>query len=103
MGSFATALTPVLALILVGFGLKRTAFLPEDTWPGIEKLTYFVLFPALLVGTLGNQSLEGVPWPGMLAVVVGTLAIAATALVLAGRLSDSEAAIGAFPESELLE
>ena len=89
MGSFATALTPVLVLILVGFGLKRAAFLPADTWPGMEKLTYFVLFPALLIGTLGNQSLEGVPWPGMLAVVVGTLAIAATTLVLWYRIRPS--------------
>lgn len=86
MSSFATALTPVLVLILVGFGLKRAAFLPEDTWPGLEKLTYFVLFPALLVGTLGDQSLDGVPWPGMLAVVVGTLAIAASALMLWYRI-----------------
>jgi hypothetical protein len=89
MGSFATALTPVLVLILVGFGLKRAAFLPVGTWPGMERLTYFVLFPALLVGTLGNQSLDGVPWPGMLAVVVGTLAIAATALVLWYRIQSS--------------
>ena len=89
MGSFATALTPVLVLILVGFGIKRAAFLPEDTWPGMEKLTYFVLFPALLVGTLGNQSLDGVPWPKMLAVVVGTLAIAATALFLWYRFRPS--------------
>jgi len=82
MGSFATALTPVLLVIIVGFGLKRAAFLPEETWPGMEKLTYFVLFPALLVRTLGNQSLAGLPWPGMFAVVAGTLAIAAAALVL---------------------
>jgi len=81
VNSFAAALAPVLVLILVGFGLKRADFLPEGTWPGLEKLTYFVLFPALLVGTLGNQSLAGVPWPGMLAVVAGTLAIAAAALV----------------------
>ena len=81
MGSFATALTPVLVLILVGFGLKRAAFLPEDTWPGMEKLTYFVLFPALLIGALGQQSLDGVPWPKMLAVVLGTLAVAVAALV----------------------
>lgn len=89
MASFATALAPVLALILIGFGLKRSAFLPEGTWPGMEKLTYFVLFPALLVGTLGNQSLDGVPWPGMLAVVVGTLTIATTALLLWYRIQSS--------------
>jgi predicted permease len=82
MSSFAAALAPVLALIVAGFGLKRAAFLPEETWPGMEKLTYFVLFPALLVGVLGSQSLAGLPWPEMLAVVAGTLAMAATTLVL---------------------
>ena len=81
MGYFAAALAPVLVLIVVGFGLKRAAFLPEDTWPGMEKLTYFVLFPALLVGTLGEQSLAGVPWAGMLVVVAGTLAMATAVLV----------------------
>ena len=78
MSSFAAALAPVLVLIVVGFGLKRAAFLPDETWPGMEKLTYFVLFPALLVGTLGNQSLGGVPWPEMLAVVARTRSAAAT-------------------------
>ena len=43
---FITALIPVMILIILGFILRRTKFLPEETWPGIEKLTYFVLFPA---------------------------------------------------------
>ena len=55
----------------------------------MEKLTYFVLFPALLVGTLANQTLVGVPWPGMLAVVAGTLAVAAAVLVLWHRIRSS--------------
>lgn len=82
MGAFATALAPVLALIVVGLGLRRAAFLPEATWPGIEKLTYFILFPALLVRTLGSQSLEGVPWPGMMLAVFGTVVIATAAMFL---------------------
>jgi predicted permease len=89
MASFATALAPVVVLILLGFGLNRAAFLPEATWPGMERLTYFVLFPALLIGTLGDQSLEGVPWPGMLTVLAGTLAIAATALFVLYRIRSS--------------
>ena len=86
MASFATALAPVLVLILLGLGLKRAEFLPDGTWPGIEKLTYFVLFPALLVGTLGDQSLDGVPWPAMLTVLAGALAIAAAALFMWYRI-----------------
>ena len=86
MSMIATALAPILVLILLGHGLRRTRFLPEAAWSGMEKLTYFVLFPALLVRTLGTQSLLGTPWPQMLTVAVATLLAAAAALVVWHRL-----------------
>lgn len=86
MSTFATALVPIVILIILGFVLKRARFLPEETWPGMEKLTYFVLFPSLLVRTLGKQSLAGVPWASMLQVVAGTLVMAAVLLLLFRRV-----------------
>lgn len=82
MSDIATALAPILVLILIGYGLKRSQFLPDDAWAGMEKLTYFVLFPALLVRTLGNQSLAGAPWSSMLLVVLGTILTAAALLIV---------------------
>jgi malonate transporter len=82
MITFINALIPIMALIILGFILKRTKFLPEETWPGMEKLTYFVLFPALLIRTLGEQSLIGMPWTSMLLVVLGTLMTSAVLLIL---------------------
>jgi len=82
MITFINALIPIMALIILGFILKRTKFLPEETWPGMEKLTYFVLFPALLIRTLGEQSLIGMPWTSMLLVVLGTLMTSAILLIL---------------------
>ncbi len=81
MGVIATALAPVLALILLGFVLRQSRFLSEEAWAGMEKLTYFILFPALLVGTLGDQKLTGIPWPDMLLVIALTLGSAVTLLV----------------------
>jgi predicted permease len=75
-----------MALILVGYGLKRASFLSEGTWSGVERLTYFVLFPALLIRTLAGQSLSGTPWPSMLAVISGTLLMSAVVLVLWRRI-----------------
>jgi predicted permease len=66
-----------MILITLGFILRRVKFLPEETWPGMEKLTYFVLFPALLIRTLGKQSLDGAPWPSMLIIIVGTIVTSA--------------------------
>jgi predicted permease len=91
MGETSSALIPILVPILLGFSLRRTAFLPDDAWTGLEKLTYFVLFPCLLVRTLGAQSVEGLPWPGILAAVAGTLSAAAAVLVLWHRLMGSVA------------
>ncbi|HIP37929.1 MAG TPA: AEC family transporter [Desulfocapsa sulfexigens] len=78
----STALAPILVLIVLGFVLKQSGFLPEATWAGLEKLTYFILFPALLIRILGSQSLEGTPWRSMLMVVAGTLLVAATILIV---------------------
>jgi len=81
MAEIVNALIPILVPIILGFTLRHMDFLPAEAWTGLEKLTYFVLFPCLLVWTLGGQSIEGVPWPGMLGVVVITLLAAAAVLV----------------------
>ncbi|MCZ7653080.1 MAG: hypothetical protein M5R42_00475 [Rhodocyclaceae bacterium] len=39
-------LLPDFALILLGFGLRRQMHLGDHFWSGLEKLIYFVLFPA---------------------------------------------------------
>jgi predicted permease len=39
---------PDFLLILVGFLLRRATPLGVDLWVGVKRLTYFVLFPALL-------------------------------------------------------
>ncbi|MCU7931846.1 MAG: AEC family transporter [Candidatus Thiodiazotropha sp. (ex Codakia rugifera)] len=79
-----------MALIFLGYGLKQSKFLADEAWSGIEKLTYYILFPALLIHTLGNQTLAGTPWPSMLMVVVGTLMISATVLIVWHRVRASE-------------
>jgi len=91
VNGIAGALLPVLALIVTGYGLRRLAFLPDGAWAGIERLTYFVLFPALLIRTLGGQRLEGAPWPEVLAVVVPTVSAAALVLLAWRRFSPGTA------------
>ncbi len=49
MNAFSTALIPIIVLIIIGYSLKKIHFLSDETWSGIEKLTYFILFPALLI------------------------------------------------------
>lgn len=86
MSNFGVALAPILALILVGFALKRLGLVPAEAWAGIEKLTYYALLPALLIHTLGKQSQVDSPWPSMVMVVIGVLMTAALVLVAYHRI-----------------
>ena len=90
MSAFSTALIPIIALILLGYGLKCLKFLSAEAWAGIEKLTYFVLLPALLIRVLGKQSLSGSAWPSMVVVVFGTIITAAATLLLLHRVRAKE-------------
>lgn len=55
-----TALTlfPDFALILLGYALRRWMPLGEHFWNGIEKLVYFILFPALLFNAITKTPLS---------------------------------------------
>jgi malonate transporter len=81
MTSIANALIPVLALILAGFVIQRTGFLPPPFWPSAEKLTYFLLMPATLIHNLAGKQIGSLPWVKILLTVEG--AILASAILVA--------------------
>ena len=65
MSAVIAALLPVFLLIVLGFVLKRTLMRLETQWNGLERLTYFVLFPTLLIQTLVKADLSDVPVAGV--------------------------------------
>lgn len=93
MTAIITALIPILCLILLGFLLKRIQFVPDATWPGLEKLTYFILFPALIVYSLGRQQLDDNTWWPVLQVILVVLFAGAMVLIvwfkIWGRVSNA--------------
>ena len=78
------ALGPIFALILLGLGLRRFGFPGDGFWPAAERLTYFILFPALLVQRLALARL-GDYAVGPVAVVIVAMLLGMTALVYALR------------------
>ncbi len=84
MALVANALIPLTLLIALGFALRRGAFLPEPFWPGLDRLNYWVFFPALIFVSLATarSALDG---GGRVTLAVwGGLAVVA-ALALLGR------------------
>lgn len=58
MSPVILAVAPIFGLILIGFLLYRHEFPSKDFWPVSERLTYYVLFPALLVSGLSGREFE---------------------------------------------
>ena len=52
------ALTPIFAIILLGFLISRTPISSQEVWQGLERLTYYLFFPALLVSRLLQTNFE---------------------------------------------
>jgi malonate transporter and related proteins len=78
MAIVVAALLPVFLLIVLGFILKRSLMRLETQWHGLERLTYYVLFPMLLIQTLVKADLSKVPVAG----VGGALLISALVMSL---------------------
>lgn len=54
----ALLLSPDFALILLGAGIRRWMHLGDHFWSGVEKLVYFILFPALLINAIVKTRLD---------------------------------------------
>ena len=53
-----SALIPVFSLILIGYLFKKISFPSNEFWPMADKLTYFVLMPALLIYKLSSAKFD---------------------------------------------
>jgi malonate transporter and related proteins len=87
MNPTVAALLPVFALIALGFLLKAAVFRADHFWEPVEKITYYVLFPALLVLSMAQARVSGpviVPLAAVLAAVM--IAIFAVLAVVARPL-----------------
>jgi predicted permease len=101
MGIVLAALLPVFLLIVLGFVLKRGLMRLETQWHGLERLTYYVLFPALLIQTLVKADLTKVPVAGvggalLLSALLMSLLCLALRPVLAQRDIDGPAFTSMF-------
>ena len=75
------ALAPVFALILLGHLMHRGRFPSVAFWEAADRLTFYVLFPALIIHTLARADLSDMAIGGMAA------ALALPVLANAGFLS----------------
>jgi len=59
MGALVAGIVPVFVLIAIGYGLRKSDFLPDATWRPIEKLSIHLLYPGFLIPAIWHADLSG--------------------------------------------
>jgi predicted permease len=85
MSTIVNTLLPLLLLILGGQVLRRTGVVEAGFWPSAERLTYYVLAPALLIRTIGGNPMGDLPVGGMVLTAYGAVAMAALTILVVYR------------------
>lgn len=85
MANVLSALVPIFLVIALGLALKYWLLREEGHWVALERLTYFVLFPALLIVSIARTDLGGVAVAGVVIALLGSIGVLGTILLLALR------------------
>jgi malonate transporter and related proteins len=84
MSAVFASLIPTFLIIATGWLCRATGFVSEPHWAGVERVTYVIFFPALLIDTLYRADLSSVPVLGVGGALMGSI-LCMAALVLALR------------------
>jgi len=84
MSAVFASLIPTFLIIATGWLCRATGFVGEQQWAGMERVTYVIFFPALIIDTLSRADLSSVPVLGVGGALVGSILTMAV-LVLALR------------------
>ncbi|MET0531770.1 MAG: AEC family transporter [Microvirga sp.] len=84
MSAVLASLIPTFLIIATGWLCRTTNFVSEQHWAGIERATYVIFFPALIIDTLSRADLTSVPVLGVGGALMGSILIMA-GIVLAIR------------------
>ena len=70
MLDIATNILPIFLLIILGNFLKRSGLIGEGFWTPAEKLTYYILLPALIIRSIIQADLTNIPIGAMTLVIL---------------------------------
>ncbi|BAF88851.1 putative permease [Azorhizobium caulinodans ORS 571] len=85
MLSIISALIPTFLVIVLGVVLRRVLLKKPDHWVALEQLTYFVLFPALLIVSAVKADLSGVSVLAVVGAMFGAILIMSAVLLVLRR------------------
>ncbi len=81
MLGFVLALLPVIAIVVLGRFLAWRGTITEEGWRGIERLSYVLLFPALIIRALANAPFDTAPWKLAVVLIAAQCILGAVGLI----------------------
>ena len=81
MVSVLDSVIPVFLLIATGWLARVSGLIDDKHWGGIERATYFIFFPAIIIDTLARADLGSVPVLGVGGALIGAILLIAVSLL----------------------
>jgi malonate transporter and related proteins len=89
------SILPIFLLVLLGMWLRRSKFVDQGLWIGLEQFGYYLLFPALLFSTLAKADFTGMKADATAIATIGSVTLMSAALLLSWPLLRSRQISGA--------
>ena len=99
MISVLIALIPIVLILALGKALAALNVLSKQGWLGLERITYFVLFPALIVGKLAVVDFSSLDLSMPIALVGAQFALGAISIGLGIILRQARDRLGVYVQS----
>ena len=99
MATVLAALLPIAAILALGKITASLNLLTREGWIGLERITYFVLFPALIVSKLAVADFSGIDWRMPTALIGAQLLLSLVTIIVASVLRTPRDRIGVYVQS----
>jgi len=94
MWSVSISILPIFLLLILGYVLRRKGFPGDNFWPLADKVTYWILFPALLLYRTTTAPLSGEVLVPYAIALIGALTVCAILAVLTTKFLSLPNALG---------
>ncbi len=101
MTPFITALTPVIVIVALGRLIAARGWLPADAFRGLERLSFLVLLPAMIIRALANAPIASELWQMAAALVLAQIILGALGLAARAWPHIQRPAIGTIIQSNV--
>jgi hypothetical protein len=99
MSVVLVALLPIIVILVIGKVMASTQVLSAEGWIGLERVTYFLLFPALIVSKLAVADFSQIDWRMPVVLVAAQIGLSLISLLWAYWLRVPRAHIGVYIQS----